>query len=956
MAANPTLSLCCQHGARLESIMVCFASLPLEPGSTIQLTWAEIRNRLGAFIEQETGEGADETIVGSLIKMLDQNNSIAKAYRMARDWCHSHTSVNVELRLISERTNLRQYNAPIVAEVPALITKDFGDGAPTRDIIGTTLLRGGRLFQKYLVDAYTAIEEQRLSWTRNNQDTLCVDMYHNVCDAVIRGDTNAAGLGKRNVLPHTFTSAPRYMMQNYQDAMDLCRAYGNPDMFITFTSNPKWPKINEILAYMPGQRAMIGRKWGPETGKFIDMEVVYGGYMADAVSTISEEYLLEFTSEYGIPEDLHPELPGPEDTIVDFPEGKVGAYTKFFKFANYRIPFSQFLFDILGYYQIHLSQLSVIGAAKVGHFQITCRVLNIIPILNLFCVFYIPSYKSGWMSFSKRPGKNTPQCYTKPLDSLKNWNNHFFWVDEKVFPTVVAWRTGAPKDGMPPADSYSVLDVTTLNTRRAPFEKQPELLLCLVGLSRRYFLGDDVAPNPAKVTGPDPKSPLDFANEDLPPPNTKGVGIEEQIQDKVSHRVPPLENSPTTEVVLEPELAVIGPLVHKRRRKRGNDEADANASPKVLRKDHVAFRPAQSTIGGKSLATMGKATSFPITPTPQDTPSGASSVKDPDPLSYAEPRPIPEQDIAQSSKKTVVAKDPDSERSTSFTSMGGSPRSVYQPGWGVTNNCHLDTPSSSPTGSEDRSQGEADKNIEALLEAEADMKKAAEAKNAELIKSAFEEFKKYEDDRVEQRCVETDARLDKLSVDFDEELYPHMLTVIAGRRWVIGHDLRLAHGKADRDLEAVKAYDPKAHNKYLKALQELKDLKCPLVDQLEGLKDAPMELIMASLHLESNSGEDAPQDPWAIKEEILLEDAIAANVSRAEKKKKCRVVCRTHGVGSAHHARSDGVPVSAPTVAPQGLAILLADASTQTEISEGEASPRLLRSMSLPAMYNLDWP
>ncbi|GKC30230.1 hypothetical protein Tco_1037524 [Tanacetum coccineum] len=44
----------------------------------------------------------------------------------------------------------------------------------------------------------------------------------------------------------------------------------------------------------------------------------------DAVSTISGEYLLEFTSEYGIPEDLHPELPGPEDTIVDFPEGKVG--------------------------------------------------------------------------------------------------------------------------------------------------------------------------------------------------------------------------------------------------------------------------------------------------------------------------------------------------------------------------------------------------------------------------------------------------------------------------------------------------------------------------------------------------------------------------------------------------------------------------------------------------------
>ncbi|GKG57772.1 hypothetical protein Tco_0587370, partial [Tanacetum coccineum] len=33
------------------------------------------------------------------------------------------------------------------------------------------------------------------------------------------------------------------------------------------------------------------------------------------VSTISEEYLMEFTSEYGIPESLHPELLGPEKPI-----------------------------------------------------------------------------------------------------------------------------------------------------------------------------------------------------------------------------------------------------------------------------------------------------------------------------------------------------------------------------------------------------------------------------------------------------------------------------------------------------------------------------------------------------------------------------------------------------------------------------------------------------------------
>nr|GEY95706.1 hypothetical protein [Tanacetum cinerariifolium] len=137
------------------------------------------------------------------------------------------------------------------------------------------------------------------------------------------------------------------------------------------------------------------------------------------------------------------------------------------------------------------------------------------------------------------------------------------------------------------------------------------------------------------------------------------------------------------------------------------------------------------------------------------------------------------------------------------------------------------------------------------------------------------------------------------------------------------------HGKAGQGLEVLEAYEPEANNKCLQALQGLKDLKFPVRD---------------------------PRDPWAIKEEMLLEESIAANVSHAEKKKKCRVVCRTHGVGSTHHVRSDGIPLSVPTVAPQGLATLLADAATQTETSEDDASPRLLRSKSLPPMYNLDWP
>ncbi|GKD31955.1 helicase [Tanacetum coccineum] len=131
----------------------------------------------------------------------------------------------------------------------------------------TTLRREGRLFQQYLIDAFIAIEEQRLRWTRNNQDTLRVDLYHNVVDAITRGDTNAACLGKRIVLPISFTGGPRYMMQNYQDLVALCCAYGNLDLFITFTSNPKWPEINEMLVYIPGQRAHDRPKVGTRVFK-----------------------------------------------------------------------------------------------------------------------------------------------------------------------------------------------------------------------------------------------------------------------------------------------------------------------------------------------------------------------------------------------------------------------------------------------------------------------------------------------------------------------------------------------------------------------------------------------------------------------------------------------------------------------------------------------------------------
>ncbi|GKA64020.1 hypothetical protein Tco_0763626 [Tanacetum coccineum] len=61
------------------------------------------------------------------------------------------------------------------------------------------------------------------------------------------------------------------------------------------------------------------------------------------------------------------------------------------------------------------------------------------------------------MSFSKR-AKNASICYTKPLDSLKNWNDHFFWVDASVFPLDVPWHNDKTlrKDPHPTPAKFNV--------------------------------------------------------------------------------------------------------------------------------------------------------------------------------------------------------------------------------------------------------------------------------------------------------------------------------------------------------------------------------------------------------------------------------------------------------------------------------------------------------------------
>lgn len=62
-----------------------------------------------------------------------------------------------------------------------------------------------------------------------------------------------SSVGNLYILPTTFVGGPRFMNKLYQDSMAMVRHFGRPDLFITFTCNPKWPEITREL--LPWQTA-----------------------------------------------------------------------------------------------------------------------------------------------------------------------------------------------------------------------------------------------------------------------------------------------------------------------------------------------------------------------------------------------------------------------------------------------------------------------------------------------------------------------------------------------------------------------------------------------------------------------------------------------------------------------------------------------------------------------------
>ncbi|GKG36987.1 hypothetical protein Tco_0447160, partial [Tanacetum coccineum] len=111
-----------------------------------------------------------------------------------------------------------------------------------------------------------------------------------------------------------------------------------------------------------------------------------------------------------------------------------------------------------------------------------------------------------------------------------------------------------------------------------------------------------------------------------------------------------------------------------------------------------------------------------------------------------------------------------------------------------------------------------------------------------------------------------------MALHLEEKFYPHLLTVIADRRWLLTHGMELAtvkclrspeylsvlgeaiskaiekgmqdglaagitHGQEGRVLTNVAAYNPSAEADYISALQQLQSVNFSLLAELKSNKD-----------------------------------------------------------------------------------------------------------------------
>ncbi|GJU28183.1 hypothetical protein Tco_1166804 [Tanacetum coccineum] len=215
-------------------------------------------------------------------------------------------------------------------------------------------------------------------------------------------------------------------------------------------------------------------------------------------SIMTQEMVDSFCNSFYIPAEVHPTAPERGKTISEFP-----AEMGLFDFSKTADPRKVQAVEVQkGADQVKLLEstehcfMPLVPRAPGGSSSAAGAKVSAPVEERLEDVAADDAYlDDGLFSFAKR-STSAPTCFSKPPDSIKNWADHFFWVDSRVFPISVPLYTGGilEKDPAPHLTTRQEQAVKLLESHKAPFRRYPECFLCLVGLSPYYPFDENSYP------------------------------------------------------------------------------------------------------------------------------------------------------------------------------------------------------------------------------------------------------------------------------------------------------------------------------------------------------------------------------------------------------------------------------------------------------------------------------
>ncbi|XP_074358101.1 uncharacterized protein LOC141697564 [Apium graveolens] len=200
----------------------------------------EISNRL-KWVNVDGGSVVDAKIVAGLSAMLDETNELVKEFCTAWDRFEKDGVQDSVIRLkVCRSESSRENHVGPSDEVVGVMVGDIDDSDGSRDIVKDSHVKGleriSDIHPKLMALQYPLLFP-------HGSDGFHKKIPFGKVDE--KSQKKIEFITQKEYYSYKFQArsnecSRRYMQQNFQDALAVCRHIGHPDIFLTMTTNPLW--------------------------------------------------------------------------------------------------------------------------------------------------------------------------------------------------------------------------------------------------------------------------------------------------------------------------------------------------------------------------------------------------------------------------------------------------------------------------------------------------------------------------------------------------------------------------------------------------------------------------------------------------------------------------------------------------------------------------------------------